>query len=112
MRTYSPNGLGHMALARLSEGPATLADLREATGSTMNGRPRKAWYAVTALVEDGLAWKAQAYHGITREGRKALARLSSGARVEADTPEVVPTVRIFDAARDRDEPNKPSRRAA
>lgn len=112
MRTYSPNGLGHMALARLSEGPATLDDLREAMGCTDNSKPRKAWYAINALLGDRLAWKSQGDHGITRAGFAALERLKAGEAVTFAEPLAVPSYQVFDAARDRGEPNTSPRRAA
>lgn len=90
MAVYSNNGKSHRILARLAHGPATLAELREAT-RTKGAVARKVFFLVGAMMRDGLIHREGSDYTITPDGLDALAELSAGH----DFTVAEPTVRIF-----------------
>lgn len=86
IRTYDVGGKGHRMLARLEEGPATGADLRDAAMPTGPAQKRqRMWNVVRALLEDGLAEHVgHECYIITAAGRDALETLRHGAKVTFD----------------------------
>lgn len=86
IRTYNAGGKGHRMLARLEEGPATGADLRDAALPTGSAQKRqRMWNVIRALLEDGLAEHVgHECYIITAAGRAALATLRQGVKVTFD----------------------------
>lgn len=96
MTTFTPSGKAHMALARLSEGPATLSELRSVSGVEIANQRRKHWYVLNALTEAGFVTLTEGFYEITPAGRDALQTLRDGFSVSTEQP--VPNVRIFGRA--------------
>ncbi|RAK68775.1 hypothetical protein [Phenylobacterium kunshanense] len=91
----SYRGSGHFVLSRLSEGSATLAELREEAGIRGN-RAKKLGFLMSALFRHGLVSHEQGFgYEITRYGLEALAILNSGQ----DFTVVQPGARVFGRAR-------------
>lgn len=93
MATFTHEGKAHRVLARLAHGPATLAELREAT-RTNGAVARKVFFLVGAMMRDGLIHREGSDYTITPDGLGALAELSAGH----DFTVAVPTVRYFGRA--------------
>lgn len=88
-------GKAHRALTRLSEGPATLSELR--TDCVSNNQARKLAFIMAAMTKARLVTHTPGFgYAITWEGQDALAGLDSGRDVFIGEP--VPNVRVFGAA--------------
>lgn len=94
----SVNGKTQRILARLEQGPASMAELREACGVT--GAEAKAlWHLVKRLQDAGLIKRVITY-SLTDKGASVLAELRTGRDVEVEDPgeRGRPNVRIFGRA--------------
>lgn len=90
----SYRGSGHFVLSRLSEGSATLAELREAAGIRGN-RAKKLGFLLSAMFRRGLVSHRQGFgYSITADGIEALAKLNTG--VDVTLPEI--GARVFGRA--------------
>lgn len=88
MRTYTPNGRGHLMLARLEDGPCESSMLRTAADPFAVGKRRqKLWRVIKALRCDGLVHADRwALYDLTQAGRDALGCLAIGQPVVVEHP--------------------------
>lgn len=105
----SAYGKGHRALSRLSEGPATMAELRRAAGVTDN-QAKKLAFQLGMMMTRGLVSKTPGHgYEITADGLAALATLSAGQDVTVH--ETTPNARVF-RSKETGRAEQASRRAA
>lgn len=92
----SAYGRGHRALSRLSEGPATMSELRQAAGLTGN-RAKKLAFQLGMMLTRGLVTKEPGFgYEITSDGLDALAVLNTGQ--DYTVHETTPNARIFSSS--------------